>query len=114
MPLRLRYSSTSRFAVMSGESGERLYDLGISFIATFKLEDELAVPFVAFGLDLAAAAVPQADGSKQSGVTAGVHGNLGLHGLLNDNLYWRGQVGYIGAGVGGVTAQLTLGYVFDD
>ena len=98
-----------------GANGERLYDLGVSVIGSFPLKkDTLAIPFVSFGLDLAAVTIPDPDDpeSKARGVSAGVHGNLGLHGYLSKSLYWRGQVGYLGAGVGGVTGQVALGYVF--
>ena len=96
------------------ESGERVYDLGVSVIGTFRLDRKLAVPFVSFGLDLAATALPRGDlaGTKDRGVTLGVHGNVGLHGFLSREIYWRGQVGYLGAGIGALTGQLSIGYVF--
>ena len=94
-----------------GESGERLYDLGLSLVGSFRMDRKTAVPFVSFGLDLAAASVPDTDGIDR-GVTLGVHGNIGLHGFLGKEIYWRGQVGYLGAGVGALTGSLSLGYVF--
>ncbi len=95
------------------DSGERIYDLGVSVIGSFRLKGRLAVPFVSFGLDLAATAIPRTDQpGKDRGVTLGVHGNLGLHGFLTKEIYWRGQVGYLGAGIGAITGQLSLGYVF--
>ncbi len=99
-----------------GDTGQRLYDLGISLVGSFPVKDEIAAPFISVGLDLSATTIPDPDrpDEKARGVTAGVHGNIGLHGFLGKKVYWRGQVGYLGAGVGGLTGQLTLGYVFDD
>ncbi len=94
-----------------GESGERLYNLGLSLVGSFRMDRKAAVPFVAFGLDLAAASVPDSDGIDR-GVTLGVHGNVGLHGFIGKEIYWRGQVGFLGAGVGALTGSLSLGYVF--
>jgi hypothetical protein len=41
-----------------------------------------------------------------------VHGAAGVHGFLSDKLYWRAELGFLGAGPGGVTGQLGLGYTF--
>ncbi|HUH05878.1 MAG TPA: hypothetical protein VML75_28005 [Kofleriaceae bacterium] len=100
---------------LAGADGARLYNLAISAIAGFGLRDTAVAPFIIVGLDLAAAAEPHAerDPSKRN-VMAGVHGGIGLHGFLSDRVYWRGQVGFIGAAVGGITGQLALGYVFGD
>ena len=37
---------------------------------------------------------------------------VGLHGLVGDGIYWRGMVGYHGAGIGAVVGQVSLGYRF--
>lgn len=101
-----------------GDEGERLYNLGLGFMASFSLRPgKLATPFVSFGLDLSAATIPSPTGRPDAAdrwVTLGVHGNLGLHGFLTDRLYWRAQAGFLGAGVGGLTAGLTLGWVFGE
>jgi len=97
---------------LRGDQGERLYDLGLSVLVTYDFRDEIAAPMAEFGLDLAASSVPNAAGGKDRGVTAGVHGGVGIHGMVGDNLYWRGLVGYHGAGIGGVVGQLSLGYRF--
>lgn len=100
---------------LAGPDGARLYNLAISAIAGFGLRDKTVAPFIIVGLDLAAAAEPRAErGGDGRNVMAGVHGGLGLHGFLSDRVYFRGQVGFIGAAVGGVTGQLALGYVFGD
>lgn len=108
------FEASTSFVI--GDAGQRLYDLGVSIMGSFPVKNELAVPFISLGLDLSAATIPDPDDPehKARGVTAGVHGNIGLHGFLGKDLYWRGQVGYLGAGVGGLTGQLSLGYVFDD
>lgn len=95
-----------------GDEGERLYDLGLSVLVTYDLRNEVAVPMAAFGLDMSASSLPRSDGGKDQGVMAGVHGGIGLHGLIDRSLYWRGMVGYHGAGVGAVVGQLSLGYHF--
>jgi len=100
---------------MIGDDGTRLYDLGLSLIATFKARHAPAAPFLTFGLDLAGASLPDADGTgKDMGVTLGLHGAGGVHGFLADKVYWRAQVGYLAAGVHGLTGQVSLGYVFGD
>lgn len=98
-----------------GKDGRRLYDLGLSLIASFEVEHEVAVPYVKAGLDLAAAADagPDPDGAHRY-VMLGVHGAIGVHGFLSKCIYWRGEVGYHGAGIGGLTGQLGIGYVFGD
>lgn len=100
---------------LMGEDGARLYNLAISAIAGFPVRDKAVAPFIIVGLDLAAAAEPHAERDASGrNVMAGVHGGLGLHGFMSDRVYWRGQVGFLGAAVGGVTGQLALGYVFGD
>jgi len=32
---------------------------------------------------------------------------------LSKTIYWRGQVGYLGAGVSAIKGELSLGYRFD-
>jgi hypothetical protein len=98
---------------LAGDDGERIYDLAISGLASFEVERKMVVPFITFGLDFAVASLP-VDGSEQNehGVSLGLHGGVGLHGFVGDKVYWRGTVGYLGAGVNGLTGQLMLGYVF--
>jgi hypothetical protein len=97
---------------ITGEE-RRLYDLGLSMIVSPGMKDGSTVPFLRVGLDLAA--VSESDGdARRRKVMAGVHGGLGLHGHLTGKLVWRAEVGYHGAGVGGITGQLGLGYIFGD
>ena len=99
-----------------GDDGQRLYDLGISVVASLRLRDAAIAPFASFGLDLAAATVPrpgQPVGPGDRWVSLGVHANVGVHGFLSKCLYWRAQVGFLGAGVEGLLGQISLGYVFN-
>lgn len=100
---------------MSGADGRRLYNLGASFIVSYTIKDELAAPFMRLGLDLAAAAAEDIDQSRARGIMAGVHGAAGLHGYFGkDKLYWRAELGFLGAGPGGVQTQISLGYNFGE
>src|SRR5688572_6819333 len=97
-----------------GEREARFYDLSLSILGTFSPEDHALAPFLSLGLDMAATTIPDATGGPPDrGVTLGVHGNIGVHALVNDDIYLRGQVGYVGAGLGGVKGELALGYQFD-
>lgn len=102
-----------------GRGETRVVDLGLSFVISYRLKkrrwrkhSEIAVPFLALGLDLAAVGDPRMDEERRRGVTTGIHARAGLHGFLTDQIYWRGQVGFLGAGPGGVTTSLGLGYTF--
>ncbi|HUS68355.1 MAG TPA: hypothetical protein VMZ28_27665 [Kofleriaceae bacterium] len=91
----------------------RLYDLSLGLMGTFSPEEHALAPYLSLGLDMAAASIPDEAGSEPDrGVTLGVHGNVGVHALVNDDVYVRAQVGYIGAGLGGVKGELALGYQF--
>lgn len=96
-----------------GDQGQRLYDLSASITGSFSLEKNRVAPFLSVGLDLVSATVPEQDGTITRGVGVGVHGNLGLHAFLGERVYGRGQIGYIGAGVGGVKGELAIGYRFE-
>ncbi|HTM22162.1 MAG TPA: hypothetical protein VL172_16695 [Kofleriaceae bacterium] len=97
---------------LRGVDGQRLYDLGLSVLVSYDFRHELAAPMAEFGLDLSASSLPRADGGKDRGVMAGVHGGVGLHGFFGNDIYWRGMVGYHGAGIGAVVGQVSLGYRF--
>ena len=80
---------------------------------TVAANDGPAVWVIAVGLDLSAVGLARAGGqTREHGVSLGVHGVVGLHGFVGKRVYWRGAVGYLGAGVNGLTGQLMLGYVF--
>ena len=96
-----------------GPDTARLYDLSLGLMGTFSPEDHALAPFLSLGLDMAATRIPAPDsGPPARGTTVGVHGNVGVHALFGDDLYLRGQVGYLGAGLGGVKGELALGYQF--
>lgn len=91
----------------------RIYDLGASFLISYGMKDELAVPFLRLGLDLSAASAADLDQERARTIMTGVHAAAGLHGFFaRDKLYWRAEVGFLGAGPGGVTTQVSLGYNF--
>jgi hypothetical protein len=96
-----------------GDDDSRVYDLGISGILSFQVEDKIAVPFITFGLDMSAVGLTrEGTPARDHGVSLGVHGAAGLHGFVGERAYWRAAVGYLGAGVNGLTGQVTLGYAF--
>jgi hypothetical protein len=97
---------------LRGDDGARLYDLSASIMGSFSLENPVA-PFLAVGLDLVSAAVPESGGAMTRGVGLGVHGNVGLHAWIGERFYARGQLGYLGAAVGGVKGELGIGTWFE-
>jgi len=98
---------------LRGDGEARLYDLSAAITGSLSLEDSVVAPFLSVGLDLVSAAIPERDGAVTRGVGLGVHGNLGVHALLGERLYARGQIGYLGASVGGVKGELGIGYRFE-
>lgn len=99
---------------IAGEDGARLYDLSLSLIGSMPLnDDDPLAPYLGIGFDFAATTFPEPGGKTTRGVGLGVHGNIGLHALLGEKLYARGQVGYVGAGIGGVKGELAIGYSLD-
>lgn len=100
---------------LASDDDRRIYDLGASFIISYGIKDELAVPFMRLGLDLSAASAAEIDQARARSIMTGVHGAAGLHGFFaKDKLYWRAEVGFLGAGPGGVTTQVSLGYNFGE
>lgn len=97
---------------LRGDGDERLYDLSVGLTGSLPLDQPVA-PFLAVGLDLVSAAIAERDGSMSRGVGFGVHGDLGLHALLGERFYARGQIGYLGAAVGGVKGEVGIGYRFE-
>ncbi|HEY8146923.1 MAG TPA: hypothetical protein VIG06_29785 [Kofleriaceae bacterium] len=98
---------------LRGDGEARLYDLSAAITGSLSLEDNPVAPFLSVGLDLVSAAVPERDGAVSRGVGVGVHGNLGLHALLGERFYARGQLGYLGAAIGGVKGEVGIGYRFE-
>ncbi len=97
---------------LGGPEDERVYDLGLSLIVSFAKIEKKVAPFMLVGLDITGVSAPDIDRDRQRTVMAGVHAGAGLHGMFGKNWYWRGQAGFLGAGPGGVTGQLSLGYAF--
>jgi hypothetical protein len=104
-------SSSALF--LRGDGEERLYDLSAGLTGSLPLADDPVAPFLSVGLDLVSAAIAETDGSLSRGVGIGVHGDLGIHALLGERLYARGQIGYLGAAVGGVKGEVGIGYRFE-
>lgn len=98
---------------LRGDGEERLYDLSFGLTGSLPLDGQPVAPFLAVGLDLVSAAVAEPDGALSRGVGIGVHGDLGLHALLGERFYARGQIGYLGAAIGGVKGEVGIGYRFD-
>lgn len=98
---------------LRGDGEARLYDLSAAITGSLSLEDNPVAPFLSVGLDLVSAAVPERDDTVTRGVGIGVHGNLGVHAFIGERLYARGQIGYLGAAVGGVKGELGIGYRFE-
>lgn len=98
---------------LRGDGEARLYDLSAAITGSLSLADNPVAPFLSVGLDLVSASVPERGGSVTRGVGLGVHGNLGLHALLGERFYARGQIGYLGAAVGGVKGEVGIGYLFE-
>lgn len=94
---------------LGNDAGQRLYDLRLSMLVGPEVGGA-PMPFIAFGLDMAAARLGEGGPGRNVGI--GVHGGAGVHGFLGEALYWRAAAGYLGAGVGGLEGQVTLGYVF--
>lgn len=98
---------------LRGDGEERLYDLSAGITGSFSLDEHPLAPFLSVGLDLVSAAVRERAGGMSRGVGLGVHGNLGLHALVGERLYARGQIGYLGAAIGGVKGEVALGVRFE-
>jgi hypothetical protein len=98
---------------LRGDGEARLYDLSVGLTGSLSLEDNPVAPFLSVGLDLVSAAVPERDDTVSRGVGIGVHGNLGVHALLGERFYARGQLGYLGAAIGGVKGEVGVGYRFE-
>lgn len=101
-----------RTTFLRGREGERLYDLGLSILGSTSLRHGPGL-LLEVGLDLAATSIPEDSGHVARGVNAGLHGDVGVHGFAGDSFYYRGQVGYVGAGIGGVEGSVSIGWIFD-
>jgi hypothetical protein len=98
---------------LRGDGEERLYDLSVGLTGSLPLDRQPVAPFLAVGLDIVSAAIADNDGAISRGVGIGVHGDLGLHAMLGERFYAKGQIGYLGAAVGGVKGEVGIGYRFE-
>ena len=101
-------------------SGERasVYDLAMRLVVSAKIEDRPVVPFIALGLAAGASRLVT-DEQKMSGEDVaygwaiGPAAGAGLHGFLSEKVYWRASAGFLGTGVGALTADVGLGLTVD-
>lgn len=101
-------------------SGERasLYDLSLRFIGSAKIKNRTFVPFAALGLAAGASRLVT-DEQKMTGENVaygwalGPSAAVGFHGFLSSKLYWRASAGFLGTGIGAMTADLGLGITVD-
>lgn len=105
---RIRPGVAIELGTAFGPDGLWLADVWVGFVATLRLTDMAANPFVSFGPD--AAYVAASDDAE--GAAFGVRADLGIHGVVFDWLYWRAQVGFVAAGVGGMRSEVTVGHAF--
>jgi hypothetical protein len=104
-------------AVLLRGEDAAIYDLQSRVIGSPRLGRRMAVPFAALGLAYGVARLVTTEqkmtGAKATyGMSIGPTAMVGLHGFLNDSLYWRGGAGFLGTGIGAITAELSLGVVF--
>ena len=101
-------------------SGERasVYDLSFRLIGSAKIKARTVVPFVALGLAAGAARLVTEE-QKMSGAdvaygwSIGPSAAAGLHGFLSKKVYWRASAGFLGTGIGAMTADVGLGLTVD-
>ncbi len=103
----------TRALFLRGDGDQRVYDLSVGMTGSLPLDSAPVAPFLSVGLDMVSAAVAERDGTVTRGVGLGVHGDLGLHALLGERFYARGQIGYLGAAIGGVKGEVGIGYRFE-
>ena len=85
-------------------------DVSVAWVATLVLTELAVNPFVSFGPDVAFVA---AEGDQDARWAIGVRGDVGLHGILFEALYWRAKVGFVAVGVAGIRSELLVGYAID-
>jgi hypothetical protein len=95
-----------------------IYDLSIRIVASPKINNHVLVPYIAIGFCAGASRIIT-DRDRMTGkhvdygLGIGPSASLGLHGFVGKSLYWRAGAGFLGAGVGAVTADLAVGMVVD-
>jgi hypothetical protein len=101
-------------------SGERasVYDLSFRLIGSAKIQNRKLVPFAALGLAAGAARLVT-DEQKMSGEDVaygwaiGPSAAAGVHGFLSKKVYWRASAGFLGTGIGAMTADVGFGLTVD-
>jgi len=98
------------------------YALSSRVVGSPKLGKRLVVPYAAVGIAIGASrvvdrgvAAMQKDpmSAASYGFAIGPSAEVGLHGFLSKQLYWRAGAGFVGAGVGAITADAGVGFVLD-
>lgn len=100
-----------------------VYDLSLRLIGSPKIGKKLFVPFAAVGLAVGASRVVENGTAEMStdkdggdakyGFAIGPSAAVGLHGFVGKKYYWRAGAGFLGAGIGAITADLGIGIVVD-
>ncbi len=98
-------------ALLFGPEERVVLDISAEFVFTLPLTEQTLDPFLEIGLDLASVKYDQDD--KQAESVIGAHAMLGLHGLADDEIYYRIGAGLHGAGMSGFAFELGVGYAFD-
>jgi hypothetical protein len=102
---------------LSGEHAS-IYDLSFRLIGSAKIKARPIVPFVALGLAAGANRLVS-DEQKMSGEhvaygwAIGPSAAGGVHGFLSKKVYWRASAGFLGTGIGAMTADVGLGLTVD-
>ena len=99
-------------ALFLGGRDSRLYGLDLQLIASAKLKRNPIAPFIGIGLAFGAVRFADGDDKHTASTNAlGPAGSLGLHGFLGNQVYWRAEVGAVGAGGAVINGGLSLGWV---
>ncbi len=98
------------------------YDLSLRLVGSPKIGKRLFVPYAAIGLAVGASRISDARTMEMStdkgpdstyGFAIGPSASVGVHGFFGKKWYWRAGAGFVGAGIGAVTADLGVGIVVD-
>jgi hypothetical protein len=95
-----------------------IYDLSVRLVASPKINNRVLVPYLAVGICAGASRIitdrdRMTNKHVDFGLGIGPSASLGVHGFVGKSLYWRAGAGFLGAGVGAVTADLAVGLVVD-
>lgn len=93
------------------------YDLTMRIIGSPKIGRRKVVPFASFGVVAGASRLEAMDAKPGDpaahGWAIGPSAAVGLHGFVGNGMYWRAAGGFLGTGVGAITADLGIGFVID-